>query len=109
MHGYYDIILGADIVYEPPHALWVARTIKRYLAQDGVALVLNAVREMSLLESFLTNLDLAGLECTVTDCEPECTLSEFGIDWVHGNETSLQAADYYVGGFKLIHITHASG
>ena len=109
VHGYFDIILGADIVYEPPHALWVAHTIKRYLAQDGVALVLNAVRDMALLDSFLASLDLAGLECAVTDCEPECALSEFGIDWVHASETSLQAADYYVGGFKLMQITHASG
>lgn len=108
VHGHYDIILGADIVYEPPHPLWVALTIKRYLASDGVALVLNAVRDESLMESFLTNLVRTGLECTVTNCETECALSDFGIDWVRGSETTLQCADYYVGGFKLIHIKHGA-
>ena len=44
----FPVIVGCEVLYELPHARWVAATIRRRLAPGGQAIVVGAVRDVQV-------------------------------------------------------------
>ncbi|GBG71877.1 hypothetical protein CBR_g10813 [Chara braunii] len=63
----FDVLIGSDILYDPSHVQPLAITIQQRMRMpDGEALLVGAVREPALLDSFLCYLKSQELEVQVT-------------------------------------------
>ncbi|KAK2078363.1 hypothetical protein QBZ16_003203 [Prototheca wickerhamii] len=93
----YDVILGADILYEAWMAEAVAAVIARRLAPGGLALVSCAVREAAIFDTFERELAQRGLEARRQAAEPDPLFVG-----VAGPERN------YEGGFRITAIQRAS-
>ncbi len=66
--GPFDVIVAADVIYEPEYAVLVASCIARALSADGEAIIADPGR--TSLARFLTELPLVGLEIVESSTTP---------------------------------------
>lgn len=57
----FDLIIGADVLYEYPMAVALPCVIRNRLKRDGTCILVNGTRIQDIFDQFLENCALAGL------------------------------------------------
>jgi SAM-dependent methyltransferase len=95
--GPFDVVLGADVLYDLAGAAALGREVAARLAPTGVALLACPVRDAALLATFLASADSAGL-----------TVSLERADWPLAGRAGVVGAGGaagYEGGFQFARVT----
>eukprot|EP00892_Ulva_mutabilis_P000111 jgi/Ulvmu1/100/UM001_0103.1 len=92
----FAVVVGCEVLYELPHAAWIAATIARRLRRCGTAWIAGAVRDLAVYDSFDEHLRLYGLGYSCTPIAP-----------VEGGSGLGNKEDIYEDGYRLYHITHS--
>lgn len=95
----FDLVLAADVLYEPDHPALLAGVLKRRLRAGGRFYAVCSIRQLTLLEDLLTRLEELCEEVAVTPEDTEglehATCPGLG-SW------TTQHASSYVGGIQRI-------
>ena len=96
----FDVILGADVLYDWPHASLLPHVIARHLAFRGTFWLVLAVREKKMLEVFLERCRRLGLS----------SASAAVHRWDDEAEgATVQPEGAYEGGFQEVFVTRRAG
>jgi predicted nicotinamide N-methyase len=63
--GFFDVIIGSDVLYDPAHPSGLLRVIERHLAPHGTVLIADANR--SYAATFAQLMDAAGFDCRMLE------------------------------------------
>ena len=107
----FDVVLGADVIYDETHPGLVARVLSATLRPGGEAIVAVAVREAALRLEFIAQLALCGV-AVVEEVDPVAVagidegsvLAACGVDWSDMNEGTLLPQSAYAGGVRVFHL-----
>ena len=107
----FDVVVGADVIYDAEHPKMVAETLSNRLRPSGMSMVAVAVREMQLKTEFLRQLQACGLR-VVKQVDPvravgideDSVLAACGVDWTDGHQKTMLRQSSYQGGIIVFHI-----
>ena len=107
----FDVVVGADVIYDAEHPKMVAETLSNRLRPSGISIVAVAVREMQLKTEFLRQLQACGLR-VVKQVDPvravgideDSVLAACGVDWTDGHQKTMLRQSSYQGGIIVFHI-----
>eukprot|EP01023_Acetabularia_acetabulum_P007113 TRINITY_DN13025_c0_g1_i1.p1 TRINITY_DN13025_c0_g1~~TRINITY_DN13025_c0_g1_i1.p1 ORF type:complete len:240 (-),score=52.02 TRINITY_DN13025_c0_g1_i1:77-796(-) len=92
----FDVVIGAEVMYEQEHADFVAAAIKHKLEQNGICIICCAVRDLGVFTHFEK-------QCQKREIMfKKCQISESEI----GDDGLIKKSKDYEGGFVIYYLQH---